>query len=868
MTFRTVSLSWIVSLGLSIPLFGGIIQLSPDDATDLAAAVSAADDGDEIVLSAGDYVLSSEIILEKAVRVSAADGVSRDSVVVTNATGSSRLFTMDNAGAVLSGLTLTGGVAEYGGAVLLRAGTVTNCVFSGNLTTGQYSQAVSASGGAVLMIANGGATVVDSHFHRNGALNGSAKLSGGAIAATAKVGSESVVRCSFDGNSAYSGGAAYRVNLFDPQFISYRKEGDQRGGLLACECAVFRAVLPKISDRFMGGIFYKCDVYDTFFSEIENKSGDGLQNGAILIYSGALYNCTITRCRSQSGYLTRDSNIYNSIVWGNVGKPELYGGTVMYSCLESPREGGENILVDPLLAEDGQLGISPCLNAAMVDGACFPEAAKRTVDAAGNPRSALGGVDLGCFERQTLTDGGVSVYIARAPQRVNLGEDVTLEIAVVSLPGATVSLELDFGDGSTGLVTREMSAYSEKAVVTHRYVRSGGFTVSVVASDGTETSEDAAPYVAQVADSATDLYVSSAGDDTQDGRSAETAKATLYQAVMSAGSGATIHLLPGDHAAGIDTLTLDKAVRIVGEDPRTTRFAADGGLKGLVLNNPGLSVEGIGFVGITNAMTVLTVSRGSASRLRFESCRTVGVAMVSLANVSGMALSDVVVTDCYAASLISGGSRDNVKVLDSKVLDSWGTNYGAAFTGVSFYRCRIERVVADKCLTINCAAYDSFIAENQAAGTAEGILRNTSAYNCTVINNRSKGSSATVIARNYPHYNSIFYGNRNYDAKGNATVMGCFTENPTFYSCWIEEGTENCKDGDGKNVFGTDPVLGSDFHLRVASPCFDAGSSASAYFPNAALRPVDLDGKPRVRGAAIDLGCFELDARGVVIILR
>ena len=861
------TLTVLVGFGWIIPAVAQVIPILPDGEVNLAAAVAAAADGDEISLAAGTYEISGEIAVDKAIAIAAAEGVARDCVIVTNVTGTSRLFTLSSPGASLRGITLTGGVETYGGAVLLQSGTITNCVLSGNRTTGVYPS-TSASGGAVLLVADGKGQVVDSLFSYNGAVQDNSKLGGGAVAATARKATEAVIRCKFIKNTSFWGGAAYGIYLFDPEFVSHRKEGDQRGGLFANNCTVFRAKISPFAERFMGGIFYDCTVYDTFFSGIVNSSGDGLQNGVALVQGGKLYNCTFTKCQSNSGFLGKNAEIYNSICWGNINQPGFSGGKVEYNCLEKPIDGTGNIFVNPQLSDTGELGSLVCINKAMTTVQYyFPEAELRTVDAAGKPRNALGGVDLGCFERQSLDADALSAYIERESQFVPLGSVSSFTVLLVAPPKTAVELNVDYGDGCTKTLTHVMSGYNDSVVIEHTYVRTGAFTPSVTARVGSVSSADSASNILSVLSPATHLYVSPAGDDVNDGLAPGSAKRTLYQAYMAASDGATIHLLAGDHVVGEATIMMDKPISIVGAGTSSTCFAADSGLVSLVCNNANLSIRDIAFEGLTNNVSLLVMSKGTASSLSFKSCKTEKAAMISMADVAGMTLSDVTISHCYAKSLVSGGNRSNVKALNVRIADSWGTDYGSAFTGVSLYRCRVERVIASKCLLINCAAYDCLLSENQVGGgTAEGILRNTSAYNCTVVNNRSNGTSPTVIARNYSHYNSIFYGNRNYDSKGNATVMGCYTENATFYNCWIEEGTENCVEGDTKNIYGSNLVLARDFRLKYNSPCIDAGNNE--YFPNPTLRTVDLAGNQRIRSGSIDLGCFEYDPQGMAIRIK
>jgi hypothetical protein len=85
--------------------------------------------------------------------------------------------------------------------------------------------------------------------------------------------------------------------------------------------------------------------------------------------------------------------------------------------------------------------------------------------------------------------------------------------------------------------------------------------------------------------------------------------------------------------------------------------------------------------------------------------------------------------------------------------------------------------------------------------------------------------------------NSIMWGNTPNSIKGAATVTYSDVEGG-----WRGEG--NLKANPGF-------IGGGDYHLQAGSPCFDAGDNA------AVVILTDLDGAPRIQGAAVDMGAFE-----------
>jgi hypothetical protein len=91
-----------------------------------AKALAVASTSDEIVVLTGDYQLTAELAISKAVTLR---GVDRNSVILRAAAGKRAVF-ISVAGAVLSTVTVTDGSGDYKGAnvYMTVASTVTNCV--------------------------------------------------------------------------------------------------------------------------------------------------------------------------------------------------------------------------------------------------------------------------------------------------------------------------------------------------------------------------------------------------------------------------------------------------------------------------------------------------------------------------------------------------------------------------------------------------------------------------------------------------------------------------------------------------------------------------------------------------------------------
>jgi PKD repeat protein len=99
-------------------------------ATTLQAAVSFAADGGTILISNGLYSLTNTISVSLATTLKSVNGAAA-TVIAGN--GSKPCFSLNNAGAVLDGLTLSNGYSSLdGGGLTVSAGTVQNCVIRNN----------------------------------------------------------------------------------------------------------------------------------------------------------------------------------------------------------------------------------------------------------------------------------------------------------------------------------------------------------------------------------------------------------------------------------------------------------------------------------------------------------------------------------------------------------------------------------------------------------------------------------------------------------------------------------------------------------------------------------------------------------------
>jgi len=186
-----------------------------------------------------------------------------------------------------------------------------------------------------------------------------------------------------------------------------------------------------------------------------------------------------------------------------------------------------------------------------------------------------------------------------------------------------------------------------------------------------------------------------------------------------------------------------------------------------------------------------------------------------------------------------GGGAHCVTLVDSVI-----TNCSSGGVGGGVNNC-----VLQNCRIVDCSA------EELGGGAAFSKL-----YNCLVLRNRAPYGGG---AYHCSAYSCTFDGNTaatcggfafctdEKEDEGLALVNSIILDNGT--DNWKSDNTNDvvCRvftDGDPKFV---DPAH-DDYRLRADSPCID-----SCIFQPEDMPAVDLAGNPRLRGAALDLGCYE-----------
>ncbi|BCW97242.1 MAG: hypothetical protein KatS3mg024_0069 [Armatimonadota bacterium] len=596
-------------------------------------------------------------------------------------------------------------------------------------------------------------------------------------------------------------------------------------------------------------------------------------------------NCTFADNSAVTGgalFFGGPGQVRNSIFWGNSADsaPQIFGGTVQYSCVEGGYGGTGNINKNPQFLDqaggDFRLNpVSPCAEAGNtadiapdltdMDGdGDTTEAAP--LDLAGEPRVLGVAVDMGAYEVADPSPAPPAPLNLSATtvssERIDLawgspGSPVVAGFNVYrnTVPGFTPGLANRVASSLQG------TSYSDTGLkdgAVYYYL-----VTSVNAGGGeSEPSNQAAATTTPIPEI---IYVQQSAPAGGNGSSWASAFRDLQLALERAGLQDQIWVAAGTYKPA-DPAQYDPQAQVTTFQMKTG-VAIYGGFPG----QPGQE----GNFALRDPQVHITVLSGNILDPSNPSDNTRHVVDGGGTDRSAL-LDGFVISGGAAGGLVL--SQDNVgggiRILSGSptirncvVQNNWALAGGGIFVSGNssplIQNCVVRNNYTNGGANVGGGMYN--------AGASPIVVNTVFAQNTT-----NRGGGVYNESAGDPHYiNCTFWGN-------NANVFGAavwheFTGNGTFRNCifWGNTGggglqidispsssitvTNSCVQGGypGESNIADDPLFvnaaGLDFRLQPGSPCIDWGNGS--FLPPGVN--TDLAGNPRVQGAGVDLGALE-----------
>ena len=849
--------------------------------TDLAGALASAQAGDVIVLKEGEYPLAATLVIDKPVVVRGETGNPED--VVLDAGGACRAVQLSN-GAVLENVSVKNGKLTSnanGAGVLISSGVLRNCVVSGCSGTNGKGAGV-ALGGAGCIVEN---CVVSGCTSTTGS-SGTGVYNNGGLVRQTRI-------C----NNTESGSDCYGVGFC------------QEGAAALCDACVITNNLRdgslSFGGRCSGACIYGGEIRSSVIAFNGSKDNMDSGNGALVcglyVKSARAVNCTIAynwinNTAECAGIRTADaaSIVENCLIFGNYNRNRSSGlktkiddvrsgdvGTWLYNVVkdhekllvgETNMEAGEEPFKgDGFDIADGSVSIGTGMVEPWMASAVDAEGLPRLRTSHGNPV-----VDIGALAYKSA---GIVATISSDSDRVQFD---SLHAVVVSdldgdLDGLTYYWDTD-GDGSADLIGTDLGTIEvDKSEF-------GTYSVTLYVTNGVGVSAKTDKIDFTVVPQY--IYFDSNSADPQwpynlPGHAAKTL--TDAVSVSELANGITIRVASGTNAVKT-AVTLTTATTVEPADPTKISALKGDSSHGGMFNVSGKEpcvIRGLTFI---NGAQPVQLKGGSL----VENCTFIASYLGFWKAGGSVVCSDSTVRNCIFRDAtmkgsdspngvsqigglgisVSGNSLvercvfDNLVIKDSHPCGGFGP-YGAAIqqSGGTVRNCLIRNCQ----LTLSASAKET---STRAATTAGVMMSGGKLVNCTIVSNRTDGTSGglyvhkpdaglSAIAKN-----CIIWGNTTDDTVPDwAGANGADAR--ISYCCTTPALSD-------EHSIAEDPMFKNpellDGVISAFSPCARTGVYDAAALGDA---PLDLYGeKLRTPGGKLPMGCVSVPSPGLILMIR
>jgi hypothetical protein len=403
-------------------------------------AVDAASDDDTVLVAEGEYALTNQIAIDKAITMRSVMGAGQTSLDGQWAT---RCLWISNSLAVVDGFMMTRGYERAGGdlagGVVMIGGVLTNCIVKRPASPFYEGRLVYCSSGGRItdcqigpnngFAAKGAGVYLTDSELRNSTISGMlyGPAYGGADDGAGVYAVSSIISgCTITGNWARRAGAGAYLDgsVMDRCILSGNRAGvylmtaGLGGGVFATNSVIRNSLIAS-------------NVADAGYDpETDTEGGLPGFGGGIYLHGSSLLSCTVTGNRTVppsgaepskgGGIYVENGNVRNSIIYFNsapsganwywndslllIHQLPLGGESPFAYCCTTPDPGGVgvgNIVEDPQFVDatngNYRLGpTSPCIDAGLNE-----EWMRGAQDLDGNPRIDNETVDLGAWETTT-----------------------------------------------------------------------------------------------------------------------------------------------------------------------------------------------------------------------------------------------------------------------------------------------------------------------------------------------------------------------------------------------------------------------------------------------------------------------------------